>query len=140
MPRHRDKVGKFLSKSPTTETRPSNEEQEQVDCEVAIQEKIEIFVDFLEEEARNFTNLSEEEGSTSHHTMADDGDQFEVFEFPIWETNGKTKMKNINPSVLPQFHGLTIEDPNTFFLNLQLFVGLTTTHQMIKSSKYFPLH
>ena len=33
--------------------------------------------------------------------------------FPIWETNGDTKMKNISPSALPHFHGLTTEDPNT---------------------------
>jgi hypothetical protein len=38
----------------------------------------------------------------------------EVFEFPIWETNGETKMENINPSALPHFHGLFSEDPNTF--------------------------
>jgi len=34
--------------------------------------------------------------------------------FPIRETNGDTKMKNISPFALPHFHGLTIEDPDTF--------------------------
>jgi len=34
--------------------------------------------------------------------------------FPIRETNGDTKMKNIRPSALPHFHGLITEDPNTF--------------------------
>lgn len=34
--------------------------------------------------------------------------------FPIRETNADTKMKNISPSVLPHFHGLTSEDPDTF--------------------------
>lgn len=35
--------------------------------------------------------------------------------FPIKETNGDARMKNIIPSSLPHFHGLTSEDPNTFF-------------------------
>ena len=34
--------------------------------------------------------------------------------FPIRETNGDTKIKNIIPSALPHFHGLTTEDPDTF--------------------------
>jgi len=34
--------------------------------------------------------------------------------FLIRETNGDTKMKNISPSALPHFHGLTTEDPYTF--------------------------
>ncbi|MCY6524861.1 hypothetical protein, partial [Actinobacillus pleuropneumoniae] len=34
--------------------------------------------------------------------------------FPIRETNGDMKMKNISPSALPHFHGLTTEDPDTF--------------------------
>jgi len=37
-------------------------------------------VEFLEEEERNFANLSkEEEGLPSNHTMVDDGDQSKVF-------------------------------------------------------------
>ncbi|MCY6488460.1 hypothetical protein, partial [Actinobacillus pleuropneumoniae] len=28
-------------------------------------------------------------------------------DFPIRETNGDARMKNINPSALPHFHGLT---------------------------------
>jgi hypothetical protein len=39
--------------------------------------------------------------------VANDEDQVEVFEFPIWETNGETKMKNINPFALPHFSDLT---------------------------------
>ena len=34
--------------------------------------------------------------------------------FPIRETNADTKMKNITPSTLPHFYGLTIEEPDTF--------------------------
>jgi len=40
--------------------------------------------------------------------------------FPIRETNGDTKMKNISPSALPHFHGLTIEDPDTFLFEFAI--------------------
>jgi hypothetical protein len=46
--------------------------------------------------------------------MVDQEFQAKVFEFPIWETNGETKMKNINLSTLPHSHGLISKDPNTF--------------------------
>ena len=44
--------------------------------------------------------------------------------FPIIETNGDARMKNISPSTLPHFHGLTLEDLDTFFLSLLLSVEL----------------
>ena len=33
--------------------------------------------------------------------------------FPIQETDGDMKMKNISPSALAHYHGLTTEDPDT---------------------------
>jgi len=39
--------------------------------------------------------------------------------FPIWEINGDTKMKNISPSFLPHFHGLTTEYPGTFLFQVE---------------------
>lgn len=53
--------------------------------------------------------------------------------FPIRETNGDTKMKNISPSALPHFHGLTSEDPNTFFLSLLSYAEPMTTLMMSRS-------
>ena len=44
---------------------------------------------------------------------------------PIKETNGDTKMKNINPSILPHFHGLTTKDPATFLFE---FVVICRTY------------
>jgi len=35
--------------------------------------------------------------------------------FPIRATNGDVRMKNIIPSPLPHFHGLSLEDLDTFF-------------------------
>ena len=34
--------------------------------------------------------------------------------FPIRETTGEARMKNISPTSLPHFHGLTSKDPDTF--------------------------
>ena len=58
--------------------------------------------------------------------------------FPIWKTNGDTKMKNISPSALPHFHGLTIEDPNTFLFE---FVVICQTYDYAEDEqklKLFP--
>ena len=71
-----------------------------------------------------------------HRNARGNGERIEGT-FPIWETNGDTKMKNISPSALPHFHGLTIEDPNTFFFfSLLLFVELMTMQKMSKSWNY----
>lgn len=52
--------------------------------------------------------------------------------FLIWENNGDTKMKNIFPSSLPHFHGLTTEDPNTFLFE---FVVICRTYDYAKYDK-----
>jgi hypothetical protein len=72
----------------------------------------------------------------SHHTMVDDGDQVKVFEFPIQETNGETKMKNINPSSLPHFHGLTTKDLDTFLFE---FVVVCRTYDYTSDEKKIKL-
>ena len=58
--------------------------------------------------------------------------------FPLRETNGDMKMKNISPSALPHFHGLTIEDPDTFLFE---FVVLCRTYDYAEDEqklKLFP--
>jgi hypothetical protein len=124
MTRPRDKKGNFLPKTPTPKTGPSNLE---VGCET--------LESFLEREAREFENLSEEGQSPSPRTMAGEEEMVEVFEFPIQETNGETKMKNINPSSLPHFHGLVSEDPDTFLFEFAVICktyDYTTDEQNIK--------
>lgn len=44
--------------------------------------------------------------------------------FPIIETNGEAKMKNISPISLPKFYGLTSEDHDTFMF--EFFVVFRT--------------
>lgn len=46
-------------------------------------------------------------------------------DFPIRETNGDTRMKNISPSALPHFHRLTSEDPDAFLFD---FVVISRTY------------
>jgi hypothetical protein len=99
MTRPRDRKGNFLPKTPTTKIGPSNPEIGPETLE-----------NFLEREAREFENLSKERQS-SPRVMADEE---EIFEFPIRESDGEAKMKNINPSALPHFHGLVSRDPDTF--------------------------
>jgi hypothetical protein len=60
----------------------------------------------LERESIEFENILEEGESPSPCTMASEEEMVEIFEFPILESNGETKMKNINPSTLPHFHGI----------------------------------
>ena len=58
--------------------------------------------------------------------------------FPILETNGDTKIKNIIPLTLPHFHGLTNKDPNTFLFE---FVVIHQTYDYAKDEqklKLFP--
>ena len=58
--------------------------------------------------------------------------------FPIRENNGDVRMKNISPSSLPHFHGLTSEDPDTFLFE---FVIIFKTYDYTSDDqklKWFP--
>jgi hypothetical protein len=44
----------------------------------------------------------------------------EEYTFPIRESGEEAKMKNINPSNLPLFYGLPIEDPDTFLFEFEV--------------------
>jgi hypothetical protein len=85
----------------------------------------------LEREAREFENISKESQS-SPRVMASEE---EIFEFPIRESDGEAKKKNINPSTLPHFHGVFSKDPNTFlfkFVFICRTYDYTTDEQKIK--------
>ena len=47
-----------------------------------------------------------------------DGDN--SFGFPIVNEDSRATMKNISPSVLPNFHGLRTEDPETFLFEFEV--------------------
>jgi hypothetical protein len=56
-----------------------------------------------------------------------------TFEFPIQDTEGTTQMKNIPPSALPHFHGLSSEDLNTFIFEFDVLCVVMITHMMPKN-------
>lgn len=49
-----------------------------------------------------------------------DEEKEEESPFPIRESNDDAKMKNINPSILLVFYGLSTEDPNTFLFEFEV--------------------
>ena len=55
-----------------------------------------------------------------------------TFEFPIKYLGGVTQMHIIPPSSLPNFHGLTNEDPDTFLFEFEYFVEDMIIVLMIK--------
>jgi len=59
-------------------------------------------------------------------------------DFPIKEINGNGKMKNISPSSLPHFHGMTSEDPNTFFFEFDVIYRTYHSTYDDQKLKLFP--
>ena len=58
--------------------------------------------------------------------------------FPIRETNGDTKIKNISPSTLPHFHGLTTEDRDTFLFEFVVSCQTSDHAEDEQKLKLFP--
>jgi hypothetical protein len=44
----------------------------------------------------------------------------EMFEFPILKIGEQVRMKNINPTTLPHFHGMITKDPSTFLFEFEV--------------------
>jgi len=123
--RNRDNTGKFLPNTPTTSLSHPSLFFGDSDPEEPIGEPPEISEDPITEEELENT-LSE--------AMAKNRREYERIEgaFPIRKTNGDMKMKNISPSALPHFHGLTTEDPDTFMFE---FVVLCRTYDYTEDEK-----
>jgi hypothetical protein len=49
-------------------------------------------------------------------------DEEQTSRFPILDLEQNTNMKNINPSILPTFHGMSTEDPDAFLFEFSIFV------------------
>lgn len=119
--RNRDNSGKFLPNTPTTSLSHPSLFFGGSDPEEPIGEPPNIYENHITEE---------EQETIPPKTMAENknargnGERIEGV-FPIRETNGDTKMKNISPSALPHFHGLTSEDLDTFLFE---FVVLCRTY------------
>ena len=61
----------------------------------------------------------EEEGSRAKNQDRPENDE-QTFGFPILDLAQNTNMKNINPSILPTFHGMSTEDPDSFLLEFDI--------------------
>lgn len=70
-----------------------------------------------------FKNIHLVEGEGEIHT--NDGGEVHrteevTFRFPIVDPETNVQMKNINPSILPHFHGLVSEDPDCFLFEFDI--------------------
>ena len=102
--RNRDNLGKFLPNTPISSNNQPSLFFGGCELEDPLGEQQEIFEELIGEE--------EEEEPIPIDLMAenrnDRGDRERIEgAFPIRETNGDTKIKNISPSTLPHFHGFT---------------------------------
>lgn len=132
--RNRDNIGKFLPNTPTTSLSHPSLFFGGSDLEEPIGESPEIYEDSITEE---------EQENIPFETMADningrnDDERIEGT-FLIRETNGDMKTKNISPSALPHFHGLTTEDPNTFLFEFAILCRTYDYAEEEKQLKLFP--
>eukprot|EP00253_Pinus_taeda_P006459 PITA_06459 len=65
-----------------------------------------------------------------------DGDN--SFGFPIVDEESRTTMKNISPSVLPNFYGLRSEDPETFLFEFEVVCRTYDYMEDAQKLKLFP--
>jgi len=126
--RNRDNLDKFLPNTPTTSNNQPSLFFGGYELEEPLGEQLDIFEEPTREEeepipTEPMAEIRNERGSRERVEDA----------FPIRETNGDAKMKNISPSSLPHFHGLTIEDPDTFLLILLLYDKPMTIQMMSRS-------
>lgn len=79
-----------------------------------------------------FDNTAEEEERVKNEEQEDD----QTFGFPILDLTQNVNMKNINPSVLPTFHGMSTEGPDTFLFELEI---LCRSYNYVNDSKKLKL-
>lgn len=120
--KNRDNSGKFLTNTPIASNRQPSLFFGDGELEDPLGEKPYLFKEPTEEEEKEETIPTEPMAGNKN----DRGDRERIGSaFPIRETNWDTKMKNISPSSLPHFHGLTIEDLDTFLFE---FVVICRTY------------
>jgi hypothetical protein len=63
-----------------------------------------------------------------------------TFGFPIVDPNTNVQMKNIHPSVLPHFHGLVSEDPDSFLFKFDILCRSYDYTSDAQKLRLFPDH
>ena len=115
--RNIDNSGKFFPNTPTTSNSQPSPFFSDCELEEPLGEKPDIFEEPIgkeeEEEPIPIEPMDENQNDRGNRERIEGA-------FPIRETNGDTKIKNTSPSALPHFHGLTIEDPNTFLFEFSI--------------------
>ena len=123
--RSRDNLGKFFPNTPTTLNNQPSLFFNGCQLEDPIGEQPEIFEELIQEEEETIPStytMAENRNGIGDKEGAKDRSQGD---FPIREVNVDARMKNISPSSLPHFHGLTLENPNTFLFE---FVFICKTY------------
>ena len=131
MPRgNRDNLGKILPNTPiASHNQPSlffggyNQEE-------PLGQQLYIFEEPIGEEEEEEENIPPKPMAENRNARGN-GERIEGT-FPIQESNGDTKMKNIIPSSLLHFHGLCTEDLDTFLFD---FVVICRTYDYAKDEK-----
>ncbi len=132
--RNRDNWGKFLPNTPNTSLSHPSLFFGGSDPEEPIGEPPEIYEDSITEEEQENIPL---ETMDEHKNGIGDAERIEG-SFPIQETNGDMKMKNISPSALPHFHGLTTEYPDTFLIEFDVLCQTYDYAEDEQNLKLFP--
>ena len=137
--RNKDKTRKFLPNTPTTSLSQLSLFSGDSEPEEPIGEPPKRYEDPIAEEELEtipFEAMAENRNGRREDERIEGA-------FPIRETNGDMKMKNISPSALPHFHGLTThfhglttEDSNTFPFE---FVVLCWTYDYAEDEKKLKL-
>ena len=65
-------------------------------------------------------------------------DEEQTFGFPILDLAQNTNMKNINPSILPTFHGMSTEDPDASLFEFDILCRSYNYINDAQKLKLFP--
>lgn len=150
-PRSRDNLGNFFPNTPT----PSNNQPslffDGYELEDPLGEQPEIFEEPIWEEEEetippthtmdeNRNGIENQNGDENRNWIENkNGDQNRTEgAFPIGETNGDVRMKNISPFSLPHFHGLTSEGHDTFLFEFVVKCKTYDYSSQKKKLKLFP--
>jgi hypothetical protein len=131
MHRSRDKLGIFLPRFYNQSVGPIGSERKEQEWspelliiedspEQIFEESVEEFGDWETSSFSYFSLFTMVDEREEGRVEGRNEEEKEMFEFPILETWEQVRMKNINPTTLPHFHGMITKDPNTFLFEFEV--------------------